>query len=1608
MTDETLIQLLQAKTPEELSLDEVRYLKKRLGESPELRQTLSEQLEMEQYLCEALGRIDVSVDDIIARAGPPQGGTHPALLAVGLIICLGLVGFITAVMVMATSGPHDDVPLAHAKGTDEATTATDDSAEGDQADVDPADDADDKEDKPDELPGDAPDEADVPAPEPTQDPPADPPPVDNPDEENPGDEVVEKKPAGPWQPALSQPPRPLADTWFVDFDTDKQVPSKSDLEKWFDRVSGQRGAFRDENVDKVPYGRIEGLVRLKAPWPEDAVLKFSVAKLSDLRIHFFAGQQGVSVFQYQRGDHQRWAAYATTREKDKPVPASLALAATDDARDIASEVRYGPTVTIHWHDGDLVVMRGDVQLLRAALPLPPEDVFFEGETTLRGIAMYRGEGFPQRQGDYPVVADFEHPAELSWLAQLPEKNAAWQKLDDGRVRLTANRADPLPHASAALPQGGIQVVDVLLEDFTAGTGVYLGTPKTMGEGDAAQPAAAFPPNEVLTILQNRQDKKLSARWGHFDINARDDDFGKIDEKLVPQLGERVWVRFLLGAGVMRCWISPNGQDWARLFQPGNGKHAAISQLGVFCGVNMPDCGITVGRIIVRRLPVVNSLVEDQLLNRAQAFSQHADVGTWLADVAAHQPEDVSFADWRLACALRTVGHGSPVKLSQGLLDLILKDPQAKALPVAQRLQLADEVALLIDPYTNTPDNKAFDLPGRYRQIGREAFAAGEPRPYSLIRRPLMSQPASLRQPFKALDGELIREEILSLAYGGQWQQLAKLSEQLRFFAGREDYLRANAPLALWGEALAARHLPHKELVELSRLRGDWQHPFVEEFSKEAYSVMAEFHAAVESESYEDAAKTIASIDPGGTEGLLPSSGDPQLFVSVPTAVSCAMQQDEKLKAAMNEQFGALARLRIRQAITAGDAANVELATIQFYGTEAVGEAHRWLGDRALAGGQFTEALAHYERVLQKAGLLQKREVEPRMRLAAAMMGHDFGQPVTHSVQFGELEMTSAEFESLVKEMQTHHKGSGGVLPGAAEQDAAESGAPQESGFEFHARSRFDGDSGERPNDIPGHARNLKVPWMQRQMSVATTPDTAYVSNRFHVAAYDLANGNRKWQSQRPPGDRSRTHEWPLVPMQVEIAGDRLFARLLNRQGPVLVCLDRNNGQLVWHVLPTKDHLLVGDPLVAQDRVFCLSLQRDRQQEDLLRLSSYALDTGEPIDSRPLVRLRSNWWDRKICRATRVGDAVVCNLGGLILSFDFSGTVRWARRQVLLPPSEDPNWVAQRMDAPLVHNSSVVVAGPGVQAIECFDWESGQLQWRNVQSDLRRLVGIVEGKAIVYAGDSYIALDAETGHLAWRHTMPSTMEAELGGAKGKLLVARRVAVPGRNDRFFPELVWIDAATGDATVGAPLTKLEEADPFFGPFISTEDRLWSFFGRGIEDANRDVVELKPQGEAQPLPTWMAKANEDVWLEHLPADVREGVVRVLPQWTLLEASRREPRGLIADAHGQKDVLTMAADGSAPLLLARRITIPKQGSPKLNIDVGNEANQNWSLQVEFGDNLLWEQELAWQKNPTVWKKFSVDLTPARGQTAWLIIRGKFKDGGDHVRTYWKPLKITF
>ena len=127
---------------------------------------------------------------------------------------------------------------------------------------------------------------------------------------------------------------------------------------------------------------------------------------------------------------------------------------------------------------------------------------------------------------------------------------------------------------------------------------------------------------------------------------------------------------------------------------------------------------------------------------------------------------------------------------------------------------------------------------------------------------------------------------------------------------------------------------------------------------------------------------------------------------------------------MTRQFGPAGMLEVRRAMEQSDADGVLAAAARYRGTEAAAEAVSGLGDRAVGGGEFNRARVWYRQAKQNGNAAIAKRVAPHDRLAAAMLGQDVGKPATEPVQFGEVTMPAADFESLVADMRKTHAADG--------------------------------------------------------------------------------------------------------------------------------------------------------------------------------------------------------------------------------------------------------------------------------------------------------------------------------------------------------------------------------------------------------------------------------------------------------------------------------------------------------------------------------------------------------------------------------------------------------
>ena len=102
MTDKELIALVESKLPQELSLEEIDLIRRRMRASPTVRRALAAQLELDQYLAGLIGKAELSPEAIFAGADRARRFGRGGIFSwLGWTVCLLMMGFVVSMLVWA-------------------------------------------------------------------------------------------------------------------------------------------------------------------------------------------------------------------------------------------------------------------------------------------------------------------------------------------------------------------------------------------------------------------------------------------------------------------------------------------------------------------------------------------------------------------------------------------------------------------------------------------------------------------------------------------------------------------------------------------------------------------------------------------------------------------------------------------------------------------------------------------------------------------------------------------------------------------------------------------------------------------------------------------------------------------------------------------------------------------------------------------------------------------------------------------------------------------------------------------------------------------------------------------------------------------------------------------------------------------------------------------------------------------------------------------------------------------------------------------------------------------------------------------------------------------
>jgi len=732
MTDQDLIKLLQEKPPREFTTEEFEQLRARWTQSPELRQALIEHLHLESQLAGGLGQVDVNIEVILRRAVDERRqrsgrSTFPYWI-IGLLLLIAL-----GIGVVRWNGrPQEPAEVADLPARPVATGDSDPAPF--LAEPDPPADA---------LDAIAARQSVAPPVDGSTTVPAVVPIV-----------VAENE---PWSTSLAidtAPWPPRSPAFTADFRTaGHDQLTEADARRWFSAVDGQPFHWGQDTYGNQPQRRVarfQGLARLRAPWPDDALLRLTPFEINDLTLYLWRGPRGVALRYYTRREPHLWAAFEIQREASTPKPTRWGLLTTDNG----AYVRSGTgTFDLRWQDGTIVLARGGIPLLTAPISGRPEEVLVEGQFRLRGISIHRSAPLPS-------VPDNPHPVVLSsavgsldWVASA-ETPAELTSAENGRVVFRSDSPEKQGTVVLPLVRRGLYEVIARIDAADPGTGLFLGDL----DGRPLHRVAFFKDNSsgrltvgVLRPGENREQAQ-------YDFNAFPP----------PYQTAAQWIRVIAGLGTVQIQVSGDGRHWGHLVEnPARDLPGAVGSVGMFGLPGKTPRSLTLAHLEVRELSGLANLVDRDLAPQVPRYTSEdwKDPVRWSHTTIEACPPDVELPRWLRTCVARSLAEGPPREFAVPALRRLVQNAILSDIPLDQKQLLLDEAALLSDVWE---ESSARALADHYLVLAQQRDHQADSRTFETLFPAIIRSSLWTSSKLKFAWERQVSHDLMSAAFRGDW------------------------------------------------------------------------------------------------------------------------------------------------------------------------------------------------------------------------------------------------------------------------------------------------------------------------------------------------------------------------------------------------------------------------------------------------------------------------------------------------------------------------------------------------------------------------------------------------------------------------------------------------------------------------------------------------------------------------------------------------------------------------------------------------------------------------------------------------------------------------
>ncbi len=1424
MNDQQLIVLVQESPIDDLTLDQIQQLRARLPESPQLRDALAERLQMDHHLVDALGASGDTPDQFVQKVlqrKQRQNASSRWMFSLALALLL-IVGVGVGVYYQLSSGSQT---------TDVAQTDA-----SPQPEVPPSEDVSpDTPSKPDA--GDAPMPAASDKPEdasPEEESPLE---TTQPDDQEPNPQADQPQPVEEEETLVPRDVAPLSFAHMTSLpDADRRDSlSRSQFDRWLAKASDKLPAEIQEYRDgDRPQTKMKGWFRLRGQLPSQAALRLEMADLHRVRFHFYSGDVGVTVMRHQH-DYSPWYAYAMTAGEDGIQPKDLLLQANDGYREHRGPGRHYRPVAFYFDEttSELVVYRGDVEVIRTPLPSSPDRIYFEGESVIRHMNVWPLADLPESPlVDYPEQVTVDRTADLPWQSKLAEQTTL-EKNADGTLSLVSNDPDGNSWTCVPIPGYGPRMVELELTGIDRSHGVFLTEPaKEPKEGETAEVPS---PHDGLVFNRNRKTEQLYARFSYIWDSGHEVDRNPLDHP-ASQVQDHVWVRLLAGGGQIRGCISLDGKHWALLPSEDNDTKGAYNHIGLSASKVEGEHRLTLKKMVVRELPGLVQLFPAEHWKKVDQIS-------WKQLGESPYPEepftlpDESKLPADLATRLRRY---SGVNASYDHMTELCTEAIDAAKTNEQKRRVIKDFLALTRTWPLDYHEKRF-IGWCEEQLGKlfeEQLPTPERQDYAAFRRELLNLPTMNRDPMSYFSQERFNAEMLMAIQQERWNDILDSCEAMRLYYSYDPRkLRSAFPIINWAGGIAVRHSNRANQDADYLTEGRSTSLLVEDLSKEAYNISAELNAALESDAIADACRLITQIPESAAEGLAPSGRDPDHLFSVTAAIQMAVQNHEALQHQMEKEHADLAQLRVNSAIQRGDRKIVELVTLQFFDTKAAAEAHLWLGDQATSAGDFASSLQHYMKAARSADGQLKSKVDARLLMLGHMPSGN-PDPSRDAISIGS---TTLSADSLVDQTAAIRNTQ------ATPQEVAGTDASQTTDAAWPEKASLKptnivlkGMWGREQERVPSDVRDSHVDWHGEALGMTISGDQAYLTNRFELWKLDLKNHKELWKRSQKDKDRGKAHQYPYAKCVPLLVGDMVITRMLHEKGFALYGFDRESGDQRWVTNLDDQIVLATDPISVQGRVLIVTLREVSQSTYAVRLSRVDLSTGEILDSHPLFRIRDTWFDRGIGNVVAHREQLLIDLGGALASCDISGHLQWVRKQLTFPQKIDSRWAAQQRSNIEIFGDRAVSFHAGTLRLECFDVATGTLRWTMPGTQVQSIEMLDDESLLVEEPESWLVVSADNGEVTSKMAKPEEL-LSWHRTQDALIGLTYQEPPEKDAKASIQAVRLDVRTGETK---PLQSTEisgKERPAAGPLFYGPDKwhLWHHEDQGKDERSLMVVE-------------------------------------------------------------------------------------------------------------------------------------------------------------------------